>query len=475
MKTNSVFKFIISVVVCELAGVVGAIFTAPSISSGWYAGLVKPALNPPSWIFGSVWTTLYFLMGVALFLVWKNEWHVVRLLMRPNKKKPWNKWSERFWVGDLQKENIIAVFAAQLLLNAVWSPVFFGAHRPDLAFFILAALWFAIIYTIVNFYRVSRTAAWLLFPYLLWVTFAGYLNFSIWQLNASTTSIPTTEMEHAADYKNATYLIEGRAVMLVNGLSEEALTPGSASRSLTRYFGNEAFGDLDGDGKEDVAFLLTQNSGGSGTFYYVVAALKTDTEYLGTNAILLGDRIAPQTTEIQNGHVVVNYADRAPKEPMTAQPEMGVSKYLFVENRMLTEWKLFDDQIHDTAFFYPETLPTDYIHTVDWPPQVQVIHQPFSCTEGGSEIARAGKTEKLVVDGDEYCVTKETEGAAGSVYTMYAYAFPKNQKTIILTFALRRVQCANYDDPQKTACEKERLSFNTDILAHKIIQSIAVK
>lgn len=183
MKTSNIFKCIISVVVCEITGVAGAIFTAPSISSGWYAGLVKPSLNPPSWIFGPVWTMLYFLMGVALFLVWKNEWRVVRTLMHPNSKKPWNKWSERFWVGDLQKENIIAVFTVQLLLNAIWSPVFFGAQRPDLAFFILMALWCAIIYTIVNFYRVSRTAAWLLLPYVLWVSFAGYLNYSLWILN----------------------------------------------------------------------------------------------------------------------------------------------------------------------------------------------------------------------------------------------------------------------------------------------------
>jgi tryptophan-rich sensory protein len=340
MKTNNIFKFIVSVVVCEIAGIAGAVFTAPSISSGWYAGLVKPALNPPSWIFGPVWTMLYFLMGVALFLVWKNEWHVVRPLMRPSGKKPWNKWSERFWVGDLQKENIIAVFTIQLLLNAIWSPVFFGAHKPDLAFFILVALWCAIIYTIVNFYRVSRMAAWLLFPYILWVTFAGYLNFSIWQLNTLNTwtaSIHTTEQEHTADYKNATYLIEGHAVTLVNGLSEETITPESASRSVTRYFGNEAFGDLNGDGKEDAAFLLTQNNGGSGTFYYVVVALKTDAGYFGTNAILLGDRIAPQTTEIRDGHLVVNYADRAPKEPMTARPEIGVSKYLFIKNGTLAE------------------------------------------------------------------------------------------------------------------------------------------
>lgn len=183
MKTNNIFKVIISVAVCELAGILGAVFTAPAISSGWYAGLVKPALNPPAFVFGPVWTALYFLMALSLFLVWKNEWRVARPLVRPDGKKPWNTWSERFWVGDLQKENIIAIFAVQLVLNALWSVVFFGMKRPDMAFFVLVALWLAIVYAIVNFYRVSRMAAWLLLPYILWVSFAGYLNYSLWFLN----------------------------------------------------------------------------------------------------------------------------------------------------------------------------------------------------------------------------------------------------------------------------------------------------
>lgn len=139
------------------------------------------------------------------------------------------------------------------------------------------------------------------------------------------------------DYKNATYLIEGQFVTLTDGFFETEITPGSASKITTRFFGNEAFADLNGDGKEDVAFLVTQNSGGSGTFFYVVAALQNDTGYQGTNAILLGDRISPQTTNIQNGTIIVNYADRNPGESFDTLPSLGISKFLQVTKNILVE------------------------------------------------------------------------------------------------------------------------------------------
>lgn len=142
-----------------------------------------------------------------------------------------------------------------------------------------------------------------------------------------------------ADYKNTTYIIEGQSVTLTDGRAETTVAPGSASKTVTQYFGNEATGDLNNDGTPDVAFLLTQDAGGSGTFYYVVVALKTSDGYQGTNAILLGDRIAPQTTEIREGQLIVNYADRKPDEPMTAQPSVGVSKYLKVEGTILVDDK----------------------------------------------------------------------------------------------------------------------------------------
>lgn len=128
------------------------------------------------------------------------------------------------------------------------------------------------------------------------------------------------EKQGETDYKDATFIVEGQPVRL--------------GENGAQYFGNEVVGDLDGDGVDDVAFLLTQTSGGSGTFYYVVGALQTPAgTYNGTHAVLLGDRITPQTTELSRNPnhknvIVVNYADRAPGEPMTAQPSVGKSIWL---------------------------------------------------------------------------------------------------------------------------------------------------
>ena len=121
-----------------------------------------------------------------------------------------------------------------------------------------------------------------------------------------------------SDYKSAEFVIEGERTVLGGAV---------------RYFGNELFTDLDGDGDEDVVFLIAYEPGGSGTFYYVVAALKTENGYVGSDGYLLGDRIAPQSTEVSPNprHVnviVVNYADRALDEPMTARPSIGKSAYL---------------------------------------------------------------------------------------------------------------------------------------------------
>lgn len=140
------------------------------------------------------------------------------------------------------------------------------------------------------------------------------------------------------DYKNTTYIIDGRPITLNNGLSEIKMTPDSSTKIITRYFGNEVRHDLDNNGREDVVFLLTQEGGGSATFYYVVAALNTPNGFLGSQAFLLGDRIAPQTTEINEGVttnetnrqnvIVVNYAIRLPDEAFTTKPSHGKSVWL---------------------------------------------------------------------------------------------------------------------------------------------------
>ncbi len=136
--------------------------------------------------------------------------------------------------------------------------------------------------------------------------------------------------------KDTTYVIDHRAVTLIGGIATERLADSSASMT-TKYFGNEVEGDFNNDGQADTAFLLTQDSGGTGTFYYLVVALKQGSGYRGTNAILLGDRIAPQTTGYMNNLIVVNYADRKPIEPMTAIPTVGISRYFSINGTVLTE------------------------------------------------------------------------------------------------------------------------------------------
>ena len=149
-----------------------------------------------------------------------------------------------------------------------------------------------------------------------------------WLKNATQPS----PMPQVADYKNLSYLIEGEQVTLVNGYSEMEMAPGSASKTITRIFGNEVTGDLNGDSMPDIAFLITQEPGGSGTFFYVASALKTESGWEAGNAILLGDRIAPQPMQLTNGELIVNFADRKPGEPMTTRPTVGVSRYFKFSN-----------------------------------------------------------------------------------------------------------------------------------------------
>ncbi len=136
-----------------------------------------------------------------------------------------------------------------------------------------------------------------------------------------------------SEYKNISYSIDGNQITLKDGVAETEAAPGSASKLTTLYFGNDFKTDLNRDGFDDVVFLLTQDGNGSGTFYYVVAALSTANGYVGSDGYFLGDRIAPQNINLsenpnQQGVIVVNYADRATDEPMAATPSVGKSVYL---------------------------------------------------------------------------------------------------------------------------------------------------
>ncbi len=162
MKLTNRTKLLVSLALPQLAGLIGSLFTS-SVIPTWYATINRPSLSPPNWIFGPVWTTLFILMGIAFYLVW-TKWAVL----------PWTK---------RQKRLALALFGVQLVLNTLWSIIFFGLQSPGGALIEIVFLWLAIAATIITFAKISRPAAWLLVPYIAWVSFASYLNYAIWSLN----------------------------------------------------------------------------------------------------------------------------------------------------------------------------------------------------------------------------------------------------------------------------------------------------
>jgi tryptophan-rich sensory protein len=158
MKLSKAVKLISCILICELAGILGTIFTSPSIPT-WYRTLQRPSLSPPNWVFGPVWTILFLLMGIAAYLVWQKG------------------------LAKKQVQTALVLFIIQLVLNTYWSIIFFGLHNLRGALIEIVFLWFAILLTVVSFYKISKTAAYLLIPYILWVSFAIYLTYSIWLLN----------------------------------------------------------------------------------------------------------------------------------------------------------------------------------------------------------------------------------------------------------------------------------------------------
>ncbi len=140
---------------CYLTAAVGSVAGGPG---PWYQALDKPSFNPPSWVFGPVWTVLYAMMAVAAWLVWRRR-------------------------GVGGRRTVLALFVVHLVLNAAWSWLFFGVQRPDLAFAEIVVLWAAILALVLLFWRIRPLAGALLLPYLAWVTFAAFLNYTLWQMN----------------------------------------------------------------------------------------------------------------------------------------------------------------------------------------------------------------------------------------------------------------------------------------------------
>ena len=158
MKIDDIIKLIVSISICQIAGIIGSIFTSPSIS-GWYADLQKPLFSPPNWIFAPVWILLFTLMGISLYLILKEN------------------------LNDNTVKIGIAIFSFQLILNIGWSFLFFSLQNILYALFEIIILWLAILFTISQFWKINKKSSYLLIPYLLWVTFAAILNFTIWRLN----------------------------------------------------------------------------------------------------------------------------------------------------------------------------------------------------------------------------------------------------------------------------------------------------
>ncbi len=155
---RAILPALVFILVCQAAGIIGAL-SSPTGNSPWFQQLIKPSFNPPGWIFGPVWTLLYTLMGIAAFRVWRLGWReqAVKVAL--------------YW------------FALQLLLNAIWTPIFFGAQSLALGAVVIVTLLAVLGFTINRFFRLDSLAGWLLVPYFLWVSFATVLNISIWQLN----------------------------------------------------------------------------------------------------------------------------------------------------------------------------------------------------------------------------------------------------------------------------------------------------
>ena len=151
-------KLVFAVVVCQLAGVLGSLFTSPQIPT-WYASLQKPIFSPPNWLFAPVWIILFALMGISAYLVWNKG------------------------LENREVKISLLIFGIQLALNVLWSFLFFGLRSPFYAFFEIIVLWAAIALTILSFSKISKSAGLLLLPYLLWVSFAMILNYYIWELN----------------------------------------------------------------------------------------------------------------------------------------------------------------------------------------------------------------------------------------------------------------------------------------------------
>lgn len=207
LKTKSWTKLILSIILAQSAGGVGTLFTFSAIPT-WYALLNKPSFSPPNWLFGPVWTILYTLIGISLYLIWTN------------------------------KKGSLKLFFFHLFLNAIWSPIFFGAKNLGLAFIVILVMDVTLIVIIKNFYKVNKVAGLILIPYLVWISFASLLNFSIWRLNPNNTVNNIYAQELSSDTTRKDYIFSEDNYK--NSLSLFNLKKGSYNKNPTLSIKEEA-------------------------------------------------------------------------------------------------------------------------------------------------------------------------------------------------------------------------------------------
>jgi benzodiazapine receptor len=158
VRPGDVVKLVVSLLACQAAGAIGSVFTTGAIPT-WYASLEKPFFTPPNWLFAPAWIILYILMAIAAFIIWRKGF------------------------AQAGVRCALIVFLVQLVLNALWSVIFFGLHSPLWGIVVIVALWIAILITTIKFFKLSVTAGALMLPYILWVSFASALNVAIYMLN----------------------------------------------------------------------------------------------------------------------------------------------------------------------------------------------------------------------------------------------------------------------------------------------------
>lgn len=183
------------------------------------------------------------------------------------------------------------------------------------------------------------------------------------------------------------------------------------------------------------------------------------------------DAVNPGTVSTYEECVEAGYELLGTTPEQCVTPD-GVTYTEEENNESPEDFQTYVDEETGVSFRYPADLGTTYVSTVDWPPMVQVTEGPYECTEAGEETERAGRTAEEIINGRTYCVTMQSEGAAGSVYTQYAFAREFDEDVIILTFSLREVQCANYDGDAVEACETEQESLNVGGIVDEIMQTL---